>query len=653
MTEFSSERIRPNELINKLEINFLNKIGNRKLVCWGASCRWPDINRIIFMWDLVDFFVDVDSQKWGESFYSKLIKPPKEIELLDKDEYAVVILASAINKISLELDQWGWEKDINYFNIYQYTSVFDDMSAGPFNQYLKFLDTVPPNIKDMTIQKENSRGRIGIVLLMETLDYVKTYVPYAVSLFLMLKWKGYDVKLIVERIHWDSDIIAFEGACELVDKKRDMLLRKLKNLVPEKDILFVDFVGDAELSEEDEKECETVAEYSAGWSKWCNLLSVRSFTKEELQKKYEKIYKRNLPFIKLFFEKNHFDSINVGTGLHKSAGLYRYVARRKGIRISSQDGERGTTMINAYGPASFGDEISWFMKNMWCNIGDKEEIMHRARQMWEKRRGASAEHPMSYEEFMEKKKEGYSSISFQSPYEKSIQEYDVIIPLNLMYDAAALGVVTIFEDIKQWLIETLDYVIGKLSATVLIREHPSCRSLPPGMTNFELYAAFPEILEPYENNEKLRYVKSGDEINLYQYIEKSKVVIPWTSTVGVEAGIMGKNVLVHTDVYYKDAAFASFVRTKSEYFEKIKACIRQEQPLVMDKQLAYEDALKYFYYSMNRSLCTDFTMENTNDSGWEFKDFDELLNARGVDDIIQIVAEGIPSAYLIERQCKN
>ena len=70
----------------------------------------------------------------------------------------------------------------------------------------------------------------------------------------------------------------------------------------------------------------------------------------------------------------------------------------------------------------------------------------------------------------------------------------------------------------------------------------------------------------------------------------------------------------------------------------------------MDKQLAYEDALKYFYYTMNRILITDFTIVNFNDGIWNFESFIDLIHAQGGDEIVKVVAEGIPSVYLVEKQ---
>ena len=410
--------------------------------------------------------------------------------------------------------------------------------------------------------------------------------------------------------------------------------------------------GYKELSPEDAQECERIAEYSVSWSKWYNIWNSCFRSANSIREDFARIFKRNLSYINDFFDKNHFDTINAITALHKMAGVYCYAAEKRNMRVSSQDGISGSTVISANGPASYGRDIPLFLNKMWGEISNKKAILDRSAQMWKERKKASTDFGhMSHDEYMRNRKEkGYDKTIMQSPQEENITSYDVVIPLNVSNDGAALGVSSIFDSMKQWLEKTLDYIINKLNGTVLIREHPVGKILPSYMASAELYTIFPEILKPYIGNKNLCYIKSEEEINLYQYIEKCKVLIPWTSTVGVEAGLMGKNVLIHTDVYYQNAAFATRAKNQDEYFENIRRCITENKTLIMDKQLAYEDALKYFYYTMNRILITDFTIVNFNDGIWNFESFIDLIHAQGVDEIVKVVAEGIPSVYLVEKQ---
>lgn len=651
-----SDRVRFNELINDLETFFLEKIGDKKLICYGASVIWPDVMRIIVIDDLVEFFVDRDSSRWGEEYYGKEIKSPGELKNVDKSEYAVVVLAGAFEEISGMLEHHGWEKGVNIFNIHQYIHVYKEVSFGPINKYLRFLETVPNEIIQVTAREDSEK--IGILLNAEGLNFGTTYIPYLVSLFLLLKWRGYNAKLIVDRLHWEGDIELYEGHCAFCDHVRDTVIHKLERIVPQEDILYIDPINNGkycELSLEDAQECERIAEYSTQWCKWYNCWNSRYRPEQSVRDDFAGIYKRNLLYINSFFDKNHFDTINAITGLHKMAGVYCYAAEKRNIRVSSQDGVGGKTSISSNGNCFHGKDLQLFFENMWVQYSaeEKKEILDRSGNMWNARLKASVD--LDYVSFGEYEKQckekGYDKAIVQSPRKENVQSYDVIIPLNLSCDGPALSAFSVFGSEEQWLVQTLDYVINKLDASVLIREHPVNNMIPSHFKNTELYIDCPEILKPYETSEKLRYVKSEEKINLYQYIEKCKVVIPWTSTVGVEAALLGKNVLVHTCIYYRYAAFASCPRNQDEYFEMLKSCLGDGQKtLVKNVQSAYEDALRYFYFALNRSLITDFTIVNSDIEEWKFKDFNELENAEGVEEIIQIVAEGVPSVYLAEKQ---
>lgn len=656
MFEQDVKRIRRNTIISKIETDFLAKIGNRKLICYGASNNWTEINKIIDISDLVEFCVDGDSNKWGEDYYGKKIESPEKINSVDKDKYAVVVLSAAYDEISKVLDAMGLEENVHYYNICQYLGTLNDGAIEEINLFLHFLDTVPSEIRSKVVDKEKEKNRIGIVLLMETLNYGITYVPYLAALFLLLKWRGYNVKLIVEHLHWDADLIAYEGACADYDEIRDVVIRKLEKLVPQEDIMYIEPVEDRECSEEDKAECRWIAEYSAKWSKWYNLGKVQCISEEELQKEYEGIFVRNLPYIDAFFEENHFDTINAITALHKMAGIYNYVGKKRGIRVSSQDGSNGNTLISANGPASHFGDIPFLFRGTWESLFNQDDIIVRAKEIWKRRRGFTitidADTDLQeYEKTTVKK--GYMCVNYQTKQSEIEQEYDVVIPLNLAYDGAMIGVNSIFENYLEWLEKTIDYVINTLKRSIMIREHPVVKLLPNYMQSCELHAIYPELLDLYNGNSLFRYVKSNEDINIYEYMEHCKVVIPWTSITGVEAGIMKKNILVHTNVYYENTSFVLRAHSQQEYFQILKECVLGKEWLVSDEQVAFNEALRYFYYSMHMHLVTDFSIYNSDLWNGKVEDFMELLETEGVEEIIHIVAEGIPSPYLIEKQYRR
>lgn len=646
-------RIRPNELVNKMELKILNKIGKKKLVAYGTTSRWLDLNMIVYLKDMVEFFVDSDSNKWGTLFYGKEVKNPKVLRELDLGEYAIVVTSAAFEEISVVLDDMGMEKDIDYFNVYQYLHILEGRPFESFNKFMNFLDTVPEEIRVVVPDKKSPQ--IGIVMSVEGHSRDATDIPYQVSLFLILKWHGYNVKLIVDGLPWDGDIILYEGRSEVCEQITEMIVQRLRKMIPQDDILFINSADTDEISKEDEQECERIADYSAKWLKWQNIYNPQFNSVDFLRRELAKIYKRNLPCIDSFFKKNNFDTIDVPTALHVRTGVYKYIGEKRKIRVSSGDGIGETTKISANGPAYYQKDITCLLEGNWMNEEEEQEVIQRATLMWNKRKALtlSINNDTTEAEYIKMiRTKGYSNMGLQSKRAKEIKAYDVIIPLNVENDGASIGVRSVFENREQWLADTLDFVINKCGKTVLLREHPVGRMWCDREGSSELYIAHPEILAPYMDNPSLLYVTAKEDINLYQYIEQCRVVIPWTSTVGIESGLLKKNVLMHTDFFYKNSSFVLKADSSDDYFKVLQKCIVEDKYLIEDGKKAYEDALKYFYYAMSGQLVTNFTRFYTDYYlyAWKFTSFMDLLDAEGVEETIQIIAENVPSVYLIEKQ---
>lgn len=647
MNSTKNKRIRLNEFRNQYEESFIEKIGDKKLVCFGASSRWKDINRIICVEDLVEYFVDEDSSRWGEIYFEKEIRDPSVLKSLDTDKYVVVVLAGAYDHISTLLDEYGLKREVDYFNLFQYLYL-TDFTAGSFNTLIRFLDSVPEKMRYIAADKTDQR--IGIVMNVESLNTGVIDAPFSVALFLILKWKGYDVRLIVDYLSWDGDIIQYEGRCQMCRIITDQIVDKLRKVVPESDIMYIDYSGNYEISEQDAEKCEKIAEYAADWSTWHRNYNGKYIPVALLQKKLSEIYKKNLPYIDAFFEQNHFDVINPSTALHKRGGIFNYIAERRNIRVSSQDGyDKESMLISPSGPACCGTDIPRVFVEGWIKEAEEEEIIKRAVRMWEKRKGltiSTKEEDFNLTRYRELvRTKGRACMGLQTPRAAMERSYDVVIPLNIKCDGEALVAETVFGSLKEWLTQTLDFVINKLGKSVLLREHPALR-YHKGYRSTEIYDAYPEILEPYKDNDMLLYVRSDEDLNLYQYMERCKVVLPWTSTSGMEAGIMKKDVVVHTNVFYKNAGFVQCAHSVNEYFDFVKKSLLDEKEFENDNR----EAFKYFYFSMARRLVTKFTIFHSNVYPWQFENFEELLKEEGVEEVIQIVAENVPSCYLIEKQ---
>jgi hypothetical protein len=140
--------------------------------------------------------------------------------------------------------------------------------------------------------------------------------------------------------------------------------------------------------------------------------------------------------------------------------------------------------------------------------------------------------------------------------------WDVLVPLNLRWDSAALCRRRLFANVGDWLSQLLAWLETQPTATLAIRQHP-CEKLPGfrGSDDYgELVARYPQL------EKRVAYLSAEEKVNTYDLIAGAKVVLPFTSRVGIEATMLGKPVILGTGCYYGECGFTWNPASTQEYF---------------------------------------------------------------------------------------
>ena len=220
-------------------------------------------------------------------------------------------------------------------------------------------------------------------------------------------------------------------------------------------------------------------------------------------------------------------------------------------------------------------------------------------------------------------------------FQESIDAYDVVIPFNIFWDSAALMGNELFSDEVEWLNQTLEYLMWETNCSVMLREHPAQNKIKEF-----LYCNYEEKLPIIKNYpERIRYVKAADKVNTYQYIQQCKLVLPHTSTMGVEAAMMGKNVILHSHVYYEDIEIAYKAKSKDDYFEKVKYYLENPELKICRNT---DNAYLAYYYQMKRIFPTKFSECFIE---WMEKTLEEVNLMQGVEEIVGVLGENITTIY--------
>ncbi len=243
-------------------------------------------------------------------------------------------------------------------------------------------------------------------------------------------------------------------------------------------------------------------------------------------------------------------------------------------------------------------------------------------------------HGLAMHEFNLRTK-GKDALSFQSTSDGAVdgERYDVLVPLNLRWDAAALNCERVFPSCMAWLEALLEWIEKDGRFSVCLREHPigrlaiaaSREDYSPLMRRFNSLGA------------RLRHITPEESINTYDLMRGAKVVLPFTSTVGIEASMVGKPVVVHTDCYYRELGFCWDSSSPHEYLRLVQEAL--EGKLVIDDKRR-ELATTAFYVTQCCSfLAGDFNPNPEPFERWCNIPPDELLASTNAGVFIQSLVD--------------
>lgn len=602
-----------NDLIDYSRIESIIKKNNfKKIILFGGGTAAKILyEKLLYKYN-ISYIVDNNEQLWDKKIGKIKIKAPTYIGKEKRGDFIIFILSRWVIKIKEELNSYGLTENFDYYNIY---SEFDKyFLISKFDRYteqfIKFLNNIPNNIFESVKIKENS-AKIGVVC---NATIGNGNMWYSVVLYLLLKLNGYDVTLIVENISTFANVIFFEDQHFIIQKYVDYVVKVLECKFG---IQTVDFIFDGngvDLSEEDYKKVKQLAKLNADWQQ-SSPEQLKQFDYNEKVILFEIILARNLRVIKEYFEQHQYDTINVRTGLHRQRGLYTWVGNQKNIRVSSFDG----IQFSAEFPACQRIEANKILRSSLVNSKLKNLAVKWAKIDFYQRKIGDMQNTSNYQ---------------QINYIDSRQlVYDVVIPLNIRWDGAALGLDNLFSSYEEWLYETVEFLINNTKVNILIREHPAQEF----WQNFS-YPNYSFLFEKlYGKNDRLYYCKSNEKINTYRVIENCKVVIPYTSTIGIEAAIMGKDVVLNTNVSYKDFEICYTPHTKKEYFSLILDILSGKNQIELQNREI--NSYLAYYAHMTFTSSSEFNTENEK---WVKKDFLEIAQETQTKYILDTIAENIP-----------
>jgi hypothetical protein len=299
------------------------------------------------------------------------------------------------------------------------------------------------------------------------------------------------------------------------------------------------------------------------------------------------------------------------------------------MRVATFDAGLGATAIDVDGVAAHHTDTQRAFSMLTDELqGHHDDAVAQAKQAYERRRAG-----VDPDQYQLAQSNGAAMRVDQS----------ILIPLNVVFDAAALGLHHIFVDTEQWLAETIGALVEITDDPIFVRQHPSERHLAE-RSRFDAKAI---VMRHFGGNEQVRFVAAEDDVNTYDLLDAARLVLPFVSTIGIEAAALGKPVVISGSAYYADLGFVWAPKTRDDYFDLVKRGARNELPLLPEQT---DRAWRSVYLNSCHRVWTNFTPQPPDFWRWVERQPDDLYTDPGVVDILTCIDDDIPLSIVQHRR---
>ena len=174
-------------------------------------------------------------------------------------------------------------------------------------------------------------------------------------------------------------------------------------------------------------------------------------------------------------------------------------------------------------------------------------------------------------------------------------EFRQIIPIftNVIFDTSQPHANTVFEDMFTWLDAVLEVIRGNPKTLFVIRAHPDEMRLRKA--SLETVANW--VAERRADDEpNVIFVPPHETLSSYELIQRSKFVMIYNSTIGMEASIMGHPVLCAGKARFTQYPTVFFPQSVGAYREKLAEMLNAEEIAVPAE--FKRNARRFLYYQL-------------------------------------------------------
>ena len=234
---------------------------------------------------------------------------------------------------------------------------------------------------------------------------------------------------------------------------------------------------------------------------------------------------------------------------------------------------------------------------------------------------------------------------------KKIAQFKQVVPIftNVVFDTSQPHANTLFSDMFAWLDEVLELARRNAETLFIIRAHPD--ETRPGKESLETVAGW-VAMRSADSLPNVVFIPPDERLSSYELIQRSKFVMIYNSTIGLEATIMGAPVLSGGRARFTRYPIVFFPADVESYRTRAEEFLVTDQITVPPE--FKRNARRFLYYQLFRTSLPfeQYLDTNYHPSVTHFKNFTstELLpeNSSAISAVIRGILNG--GDFLLKEQ---
>jgi hypothetical protein len=323
-------------------------------------------------------------------------------------------------------------------------------------------------------------------------------------------------------------------------------------------------------------------------------------------------------------------------GVFATSAMYLAIAQEAGISAGTFDSDDGLLFVSTEGVATHHADIS------------RSDLLFKDWLLTHPTGAPVVEAAVASELSM--RIEGRDKWGFQVVPARGAESFrcDVLVPLNLRWDTAALSRERLFPHVKAWVESIVRWASRHPEWQVCFRQHPCERhSFSRGSDDMGGW-----VFSHAGASANVHFVSATDEVSTYDLLTSCKVLVPYTSTMGLEACLLGIPSILSTECYYHGYGFTQSAATEREFHAGIESALKGVFRVTPE---AKANARRlYFLSQLAAPVSTSFTPIPRNYWDWVETEPEKMWARSEMSDIFECLTSGVPLSFLrAKRICRN